>query len=109
MVELPSSATPAIIEAVREELGRFQSQQRDPAVVFCCAAISAYLTGALKGQGDPWLRQMLARDVGKLALAVRNAHVSIPVANETHDRPRVTSVMIGTLAPDFADATSGVA
>ena len=109
MVETTNTATTAMIEAVREELGRFQSQQRDPAVVFRCAAINVYLTGALKGPNDSWLRRMLVNDVEKLAVAVRNAHVSNPVANETHDRPRVTSVMIGTLGSDFVDAARSVA
>ena len=108
MVETTNSATTVMIEAVREELGRFQSQQRDPAVVFRCAAINVYLTGALKGPNDPWLRRILVRDVEMLALAVRNAHFSSPVANE-HDRPHVTSVMIGTLDPSFADAAKSVA
>ena len=98
-----------MIEAVREELGRFLSQQRDPAVVFRCAAINVYLTGALKGPNDSWLRRMLGNDVEKLALAVRNAHISNPVANETRDRPHVTSVIMGTLDHGFANAARSVA
>ena len=46
-----------------------------------------YLTGALKGPNDSWLRRMLVNDVEKLALAIRNAHVSNPVVNEIRDRP----------------------
>jgi hypothetical protein len=97
----------AMVEAVRDELGRFQSQQRDPAVLFCCAAINVYLTGLLKSPNDPWLWGTLARNVENLALAVHKAHASSPVGDAT--QPHVTSVMIGTLDPGFTDAAGSIA
>jgi hypothetical protein len=109
MVEAPNGVTTAMIEAVRQELSHFQSRQRDAAVLFRCAAIDVYLAGALQGRDDPWLRTILARDVEKLAQALRNAHHSGQRANEVETRPNVRSVMIEALDSDFADGSAGVA
>jgi len=103
MVESPSSAATATIQAVRQELCRFQSQQRDAAVLLRCAAIDVYLAGALQGRAEPWLRKTLASKVKKLAEALHNAHYSSQDENVVESRSHVTSVMIETLGTDFAD------
>ncbi len=75
MVETTTSDTIAAIEAIRQELGRFQSRQRNAAVILGCAAVDVDLAEALTlaGRDSPWLRRILARDVEKLAQALRNA------------------------------------
>ncbi len=79
------------------------------AVLYRCAAIDVYLAGALRGRDDPWLRKILARDIEKLAQAVRNAHHDDQGANEVETRPHVRSVVIEALDSDFADGPTGVA
>jgi hypothetical protein len=109
MFESPSSATTAMIEAVRQELSHFQGKQRDPAVLLRCATIDVYLAGAARGRDDAWLLKTLASKVEKLAEAMRNAKLSSPAANEVESVPRVTSVMVETLDPSFADHPVGIA
>jgi hypothetical protein len=102
MGETPNSADTAMIEAVREELRRFQSRQFDAGVLFRCAAIDVYLAGGLQGRDDPWLHRMLASNVEKLGKALSEANSSSPAANEVENRPHVRSVVIEKLDPDFA-------
>ncbi len=72
MVETTKSDTVATIKAVRQELGRFQSQQRNAAVILRCAAVDVDLAEALdlKDRDSPWMRRIPARDVEKLAQAL---------------------------------------
>jgi len=82
MGETPNDADTATIEAVREELRRFQNRQFDAAVLFRCAAIDVYLAGGSEGREDPWLHRILASNVEKLAEALSEAKCSGPAANE---------------------------
>jgi len=109
MDETPHSAGTAMIEAVREELRRFQSRQFDPAVLFRCAAIDVYLAGGLEGRDDPWLHRILASNVEKLAKSLSEAKASSRAANEVENPPHVTSVVIEKLDPDFADGVDVLA
>jgi hypothetical protein len=109
MSETPNGADTATIEAVREELRRFQSRQFDAGVLFRCAAIDVYLAGGLEGRGDPWLHSILAGNVEKLAKALSEAKSSRPAANEVESRLEVTSVVIEKLDPDFSDAVDVLA
>jgi hypothetical protein len=84
-------------------------QQRDPAVLPRCAAVDVYLAEAARGGDDAWLLKALAGKIEKLAEAMRNAKLTSPVANEVESVPRVTSVMVETLDPSFADRPVGVA
>jgi len=109
MDETPNSAGTAMIEAVREELRRFQSRQFDPAVLFRCAAIDVYLAGGLDGRDDPWLHRILASNVEKLAKSLSAAKAGSRAANEVENLPHVISVVIEKLDPDFADGADVLA
>jgi hypothetical protein len=80
-----------MIEAVRRELSHFKRRQRDPAVLLRCADVDGYLARASQGRDEPWLREALASKAEKLAVAIRNAKLVSPAAN---DQSHITSVMI---------------
>ena len=72
MLETATGVTDKEISAVRGELRRFQSLQRDAAVQFHCIAIDTNLAAALEGQNDAAFRQILASNVERLAEAIRS-------------------------------------